>query len=175
MRPSAQPFLWKWVLFAWEWKIISISKAEHLTSFWNKGPREPGNGLLTNPYCPVHTYGYLWIWIILGTDFSSSLLAFHLHVNVVFGHQKQVSQNGPPGRRFKNTGFSFMYQTRSDLSLIHVVRNIERFTYVANVGTKKTFSKEQTSTPTGLSWYTIMVITPCENALLGVTINKLVF
>ena len=21
MRPSAQPFLWKWVLFAWEWKI----------------------------------------------------------------------------------------------------------------------------------------------------------
>ena len=34
MRPSAQPFLWKWVLFAWEWKIISTSKAEHLTSFW---------------------------------------------------------------------------------------------------------------------------------------------
>ena len=34
MRPSAQPFLWKWVLFAWEWKLIFISKAEHLTSFW---------------------------------------------------------------------------------------------------------------------------------------------
>ena len=33
MRPSAQPFSWKWVLFAWEWKIISTSKAEHLTSF----------------------------------------------------------------------------------------------------------------------------------------------
>ena len=33
MRPSAQPFLWKGVLFAWEWKIISISKAEHLASF----------------------------------------------------------------------------------------------------------------------------------------------
>ena len=30
VRPSAQPFLWKWVLFAWERKIISISKAEHL-------------------------------------------------------------------------------------------------------------------------------------------------
>ena len=46
MRPSAQPFLWKWVLFAWEWKIISISKAEHLTSFWYRGPGELGNGLL---------------------------------------------------------------------------------------------------------------------------------
>ena len=37
MRPSAQPFLGKLVLFAWEWKIISISKAEHLTSFWYRG------------------------------------------------------------------------------------------------------------------------------------------
>ena len=45
MRPSAQPFLWKWVLFAWEWKIISISKAEHLTSFWYRGPGELRNGL----------------------------------------------------------------------------------------------------------------------------------
>ena len=38
MRLGAQPFLWKWVLIAWEWKIISISKAEHLTSFWYRGP-----------------------------------------------------------------------------------------------------------------------------------------
>ena len=38
MRPSVQPFSWKWVLFAWEWKIISISKAEHLTSFLYRGP-----------------------------------------------------------------------------------------------------------------------------------------
>ena len=37
MRLGAQPFLWKWVLFAWEWKMISISKAEHLPSFWNRG------------------------------------------------------------------------------------------------------------------------------------------
>ena len=36
----------KMVLFAWEWKIISISKAEHLTSFWYKGPGELGNGRL---------------------------------------------------------------------------------------------------------------------------------
>ena len=47
MRPSAQTFLWKWVLFAWEWKIISISKAEHFTSFWYRGPGELGNGPLT--------------------------------------------------------------------------------------------------------------------------------
>ena len=46
MRLGAQPFLWKWVLFAWEWKMISISKAEHLSSFWNRGPGELGNGLL---------------------------------------------------------------------------------------------------------------------------------
>ena len=45
MRLGAQPFLWKWVLFAWERKTISISKAEHLPSFWNRGPWELGNGL----------------------------------------------------------------------------------------------------------------------------------
>ena len=43
-RLGAQPFLWRWVLFAWEWKIISIacsiSKVEHLTSFWYRGPGE---------------------------------------------------------------------------------------------------------------------------------------
>ena len=50
MRPSAQPFLWKWVLFAWEWKIILISKAEHLTSFWYRGSGELGNGLFVNTY-----------------------------------------------------------------------------------------------------------------------------
>ena len=48
MRLGAQPFLWKWVLFAWEWKMISISKAEHLPSFWNRGPGQLGNGLLVS-------------------------------------------------------------------------------------------------------------------------------
>ena len=47
MRPSAQPYWIKWVSFAWEWKIVSISKAEHLTSFWYRGPGELGNGLQT--------------------------------------------------------------------------------------------------------------------------------
>ena len=27
MRLGTQPFLWKWDLFAWDWKMISISKA----------------------------------------------------------------------------------------------------------------------------------------------------
>ena len=52
MRLGAQPFLRKWVLFAWEWKIISISKAEHLTSFWNRDPGELGNGLLCRKLFP---------------------------------------------------------------------------------------------------------------------------
>ena len=57
MRPSAQSFLQKWVLFAWEWKTISISKAEHLISFWYRGPGKLGNDLLdvmewNEPYQP---------------------------------------------------------------------------------------------------------------------------
>ena len=50
MRLGAQPFLWKWVLFAWEWKMISTSKAEHQPSFWNRGPGELGNGLFIDRY-----------------------------------------------------------------------------------------------------------------------------
>ena len=52
MRPSAQPFFWKWVLFAWEWKIIFISKTEHLTWFWYRGPGKLGNVHMTSrrPY-----------------------------------------------------------------------------------------------------------------------------
>ena len=46
MRPIAQPFLWKRVLFAWLWKIVSMSKAEHFTSFWYTGSGDLGNGLL---------------------------------------------------------------------------------------------------------------------------------
>ena len=45
MRLGAQPFLWKWVLFAWEWKTISVLRAEHLPSFWNRGLGELGNDL----------------------------------------------------------------------------------------------------------------------------------
>ena len=47
MRLRAQPFLWKWVLFSWEWKMIFISKDEYLSSFWNRGSGELGNGLFS--------------------------------------------------------------------------------------------------------------------------------
>ena len=49
MRLGAQPFLWKWV-FSWEWKMISVSKAEHLPLFWNRGTGELGNGLFYTKY-----------------------------------------------------------------------------------------------------------------------------
>ena len=53
MSSGAQPFLWKLVLFAWEWKMISIPKAQHLPSFWNRGPGELGNGLFEHKTNPV--------------------------------------------------------------------------------------------------------------------------
>ena len=52
MRLGTQPFLWEWVLFAWEWKMISISKAEQLPSFWNRGLGELRNGLFS------------WLWSV---------------------------------------------------------------------------------------------------------------
>ena len=44
MRLSAKPFLWKWVLFAWEWKIIFISLTSYLaphfeTKAWDTAPK----------------------------------------------------------------------------------------------------------------------------------------
>ena len=56
LRPSAQPFLCKWVLSAWEWKIIPISKAEHLTSFWYSGTGIR-NGLFV--------FSFLWFILII--------------------------------------------------------------------------------------------------------------
>lgn len=46
MRRSSQPFLWKCVLFAREWKITSIPKVDHLTLLWYRGSGEHGNGPL---------------------------------------------------------------------------------------------------------------------------------
>ena len=43
--PKCTTFLMK-MSFASEWKIISISNAEYLTSFWYRGPGKLGNGLL---------------------------------------------------------------------------------------------------------------------------------
>ena len=52
MRLGTLPFLWEWVLFAWEWKMISISKTEYLPSFWNRGLGGLGYGLFS------------WVWSI---------------------------------------------------------------------------------------------------------------
>ena len=52
MRLGAQSFLWKWVSFAREWKMISISKAEHLLSFGNRGPGKLGHGLFESSTSP---------------------------------------------------------------------------------------------------------------------------
>ena len=66
MRPGAQPLLWNWVLFAREWKIISISKAEHLTSFWYRGPGELRNGLLwyISYSYPISSQGWIMTCIL---------------------------------------------------------------------------------------------------------------
>ena len=87
MRPSAQPFLWKWVLFAWEWKIISISKVEHLTSFWYRGPRELGNGLFIEVIKLINKMqiekalvGLYWNWAkLLAIQYST----FHIYKQII--------------------------------------------------------------------------------------------
>ena len=48
MRPSAENLSCE-NEFAWEWKIISMSQAKHLTSFWYRGPGKLGNGLFDFP------------------------------------------------------------------------------------------------------------------------------
>ena len=47
-RLSAKPFMCKWVVFAWESKIIFMSELNFAlrTSLWNRGLGELGNGLI---------------------------------------------------------------------------------------------------------------------------------
>ena len=40
-----KPFLWKWVWFAWKWTCWGNSFS-HLDSFWYRGKRQFGNGLI---------------------------------------------------------------------------------------------------------------------------------
>ena len=64
---TAQPFFWKWVLLACEWKIISISKDEHL--FWYRDPGELGNRARCLPYglkkvsCNDFSIKRNWSWL----------------------------------------------------------------------------------------------------------------
>ena len=92
MRLGAQPFLWKWVLFAWKWKMISISEAEHLPSFWNRGPGELGNGLLRFIHRhrvnrSVTTNSRSWFlerWLILSQGLSQILSTVFFSTNIQY-------------------------------------------------------------------------------------------
>ena len=75
MRPSVQPFLWICVLFAWEWKIISSSKVEHLI----QSPGELGNDLLNNIFITPTSYSFkmrpsvqpfLWICVLFAWEWK---------------------------------------------------------------------------------------------------------
>ena len=109
MRLGAQPFLWKWVLFAWEWKMISISKAEHLPSFWNRGPWELGNGLLRTQNTKTvsqadkssnkaHTV------MIKLAMYSNICLAFNLFPNLFFANDFRVPCKFAPATRTGREG-----------------------------------------------------------------------
>ena len=65
MRLGAQPFLWKRVLFAWEWNMISVSKAEHLPWYWNRGPGELENVLLLDFWHQNGAQFSRWLQLIL--------------------------------------------------------------------------------------------------------------
>ena len=114
MRLGAQPFLWKWVLFAWEWKMISISKAEHLPSFWNRGPGQLGNGLLVSPSV-----------LSLIEAIGLNILAKPLHKNTKQLLPTDVLHSKSPLARVRTVArVSWMYLVyillnRSQLSAIH--------------------------------------------------------
>ena len=84
IRLGAQPFLWKWVLFAWEWKMTSISKAEHLPSFWNRGPWELGNG--PRFLCLIYHFS-----VCIAYKMKHSFLWLTYHPSV-FGYQMKHSR-----------------------------------------------------------------------------------
>ena len=83
MRLGVQPFLWKWVLFAWEWKMTSISKAENLPSFWNRGPWELGNG--PRFLCLIYHFS-----VCIAYKMKHSFLWLTYHPSV-FGYQMKHS------------------------------------------------------------------------------------
>ena len=95
MRLGAQPFLWKWVLFAWEWKIISISKAEHLPSFRNRGPGKLGNDLL---FSSTRGYPHRSLFVFCCTCYGSQQFGYFFLPNMwkflsFFNRSKRVNDD----------------------------------------------------------------------------------
>ena len=78
MRRRAQPFLWKWVLFAGKWKIISISRAQHLTLFWYRRPGEFRNVLL------VSALSWSSLLLLLLLFFNWPVIIFIMHFIFLF-------------------------------------------------------------------------------------------
>ena len=80
MRPSAQHFLWTWVLFAREWKIIFIWKVEHRgTRKWHIAP-----ALETEKYPTVYPRHHLILLIF------SLLGLLHLAIYHHGDHQQDL-------------------------------------------------------------------------------------
>ena len=73
VSPSAKPFIWKLVLITCIWtkkcvwiKLISMWKASHQDSLWNRGERQLENHLLTNWYWKSMSnrwHRILWLFI----------------------------------------------------------------------------------------------------------------
>ena len=51
--PRVKPFVWKRIWFAWKWtswrSVFPYEWGSHEDSFWHRGKRELGNGLLVRP------------------------------------------------------------------------------------------------------------------------------
>ena len=67
--PSAKPFMWKLVLFTCTWtklciwvKLISIWKASHQDSLWNRSERQLGNRLILLQMVPKWTERRFTFW-----------------------------------------------------------------------------------------------------------------
>ena len=74
-------FLVKMSLFAWEWKIIYISKAQHLTSFWYSSQGKLRNGLFTSTESiPFSVGANSWLYFIEATDQVITYLGSQLTV-----------------------------------------------------------------------------------------------
>ena len=133
MRPSAQPFLWKCVLFAWEWN--HFRKGEHLTSFWYRGPGELGSG--RPPYClfyfvyPPEEIKHLVSLYIVRVVFSQGLLCIvyirlrvvpHFSSGIVEQAKRESAWKSPHARKGDTRGVIFT-RARVSLALLSLRKN----------------------------------------------------
>ena len=96
--PSAKPFIWKLVLFTCKWtkicvqiKLISIRKALHYDSLWNRGEMQLGNCLL--PFIPELSV-YLNRQQLLSIRYTSSRTT-HVLYSIIFTESHSLSICSP--------------------------------------------------------------------------------